>query len=95
MTQTTGGVNLPRKYLAEGYQASLDRQWDVKRTPGSQPGPELPFKELLQQQIERHVCLTLTLHYLFYFCSNMSELSSTVLILATITLANKLCNLAV
>ena len=93
MTQTTGGVNLPRTYLAEGCQASLDRQWDVKRTPGSQPGAELPFRELLQQQLKRHVCLTFTLQYYFsdrfisVTCQNCLVLYNLLL-----TITNKLIN---
>ena len=55
LTQTSGGSDLPRSYIAEGCQASLDQQWDIKRTPGVQPGAELSFKQLLQHQLSLHV----------------------------------------
>ena len=46
---------LPRSYLVEGCQATLDSGWDIRRTPGGQPGAELPLEDLLKQQIKEHV----------------------------------------
>ena len=48
-------ANLPRSYLVEGYQAELDSQWNISKTPGEHVGAELPFKELLKNEIEEHV----------------------------------------
>lgn len=46
---------LPRSYLTGGCQANLDAKWEIKKTPGEHPGAEMPFKELLQQEIEERV----------------------------------------
>lgn len=61
LTQTSSGSDLPRSYIAEGCQASLDKQWDIKRTPGDQPGAELSFKQLLQRQLKLHVMFYITI----------------------------------
>ena len=45
----------PRSYLVEGCQAELDSQWNISKTPGEHAGAELPFKELLKNEIEEHV----------------------------------------
>lgn len=44
---------LPRSYLTGGCQANLDAKWET--SSGEHPGAELPFKELLQQEIEERV----------------------------------------
>ena len=49
---------LPRSYLVEGCQATIDSRWNIRKTPGDQPGAELPFEDLLKQQIEEHVSKT-------------------------------------
>lgn len=46
---------LPRTYLIEGCQATLDARWGITKTPGDQPGAELPLQDLLKQEIEEHV----------------------------------------
>lgn len=46
---------LPRSYLVEGCQATFDSHWQITKTPGNQPGAELPFKDLLKKELEEHV----------------------------------------
>lgn len=46
---------LPRSYLVEACQQSLDDKWDVTRTPGECPGAELPFKVLLEKELRKYV----------------------------------------
>jgi len=41
---------LPRSYLIEACQQSIDDKWDVTRTPGECPGAELPFKVLFEKK---------------------------------------------
>ena len=52
---TQNDNNLPRSYLLEDCQASVDDQWKITKTPGNNPGAELPLKDLLEQEIEKHV----------------------------------------
>ena len=52
---------LPRSYLIEACQQSLDDKWDVTRTPGECPEAELPFKVLLEKEfkkmyVQRTIC---------------------------------------
>jgi len=48
--------SLPRSYLVEGCQATVDDGWKITaKTPGNNPGAELPLKDLLEQEIEMHV----------------------------------------
>ena len=49
--------DLPRPYLIEHHQKEIDKRWSEKitHTPGTHPGAELPFKELLRHQIAKHV----------------------------------------
>ena len=48
--------SLPRSYLVEGCQATLDERWKITaKTPGNNPGPELQHKDLFEQEIEKHV----------------------------------------
>lgn len=45
--------SLPRTYLVEG---TLDDRWKITaKTPGNNPGAELPLRDLLEQEIEKHV----------------------------------------
>ena len=37
---------LPRSYLVEGCQATYDESWSISKTPGDQPGAELPLDDL-------------------------------------------------
>ena len=46
---------LPRSYLIEACQQSLDDKWNVTRTPGECPGAELPFKVLLEKELRKNV----------------------------------------
>ena len=46
---------LPRAYLVEGCQATLDESWSISKTPGDQPGAELSLEDLLTQKIQEHV----------------------------------------
>ena len=48
---------LPLPYLVEGHQKEIDKDWSeqMTRTPGTHPGAELPFKELLSHEIAKHV----------------------------------------
>lgn len=48
-------ASLPKSYLVEGCIKSLNRTWEVRKTPGQSEGAELPFKELLQLQIQKLV----------------------------------------
>ena len=47
--------SLPRVHLVESCSKFMDSQWDVKRTPGTSPGAELPLKLLLEKEIQQHV----------------------------------------
>ena len=47
--------SLPRSYLVEGCQATVDERWKITKTPGNNPGAELPLKDLFEQEIEKHV----------------------------------------
>ena len=48
--------SLPRSYLVEGCQATVDERWKITdKTPGNNPDAELPLKDLLEQEIEKHV----------------------------------------
>ena len=47
--------SLPRSYLVEGCQATIDSRWKIRKTPGDQPGAELPLEDLLKQQIDEDV----------------------------------------
>ena len=48
--------SLPRSYLVEGCQATVDERWKITaKTPENNPGAELPLKDLLEQKIEKHV----------------------------------------
>jgi len=46
---------LPRSYLVEGCQATLDELWSISKTPSDQPGAELPLEDLIKQEIQEHV----------------------------------------
>lgn len=46
---------LPRSYLVEACQQSLDDKWDVTRTPGECPGAEISFKVLLENELRKYV----------------------------------------
>ena len=48
--------SLPRSYLVEGCQGTVDERWKITaKTPGNNQGAELPLKDLLEQKIEKHV----------------------------------------
>ena len=47
--------NLPRSYLVEACQQSLDDEWNITKTPGMCPGAELPFKDLLEKELRKQV----------------------------------------
>ena len=47
--------NLPRSYLIEACQQSLDDEWNITKTPGMCPGAELPFKDLLEKELRKQV----------------------------------------
>ncbi|KAK3753656.1 hypothetical protein QZH41_011267 [Actinostola sp. cb2023] len=51
LTQVVGGEQLPRSYLVEGCTKFLDSKLDLLKTPGTCPGAELPFKDLLEMEI--------------------------------------------
>ena len=52
----TNHNSLSRSYLVEGWQAAVDEQGKITaKTPGNNPGAELPLKDLLEQEIEKHV----------------------------------------
>lgn len=36
-------------------QATLDELWSISKTPGDQPGAELPLEDLIRQKIQEHV----------------------------------------
>ena len=44
-------TSLPRTLLIETCPKQMDSQWEIKRTPGSAPGAELPLKLLLEKEI--------------------------------------------
>ncbi|XP_068706028.1 uncharacterized protein [Montipora foliosa] len=46
---------LSRSYLVEGCQATLDSTCNMHKTPGNQPGAELPLEDLLKEQIEERL----------------------------------------
>lgn len=46
--------NLPRSYLFEACQQSLDDEWNTK-TLGVCPGAELPFKDLLEKELRKQM----------------------------------------
>ena len=46
---------LPRSYLVEACQKSLDGDWNITRTQGECPGAELPFQDLLEKELKKHV----------------------------------------
>ena len=50
---------LPRPYLVERQQKEIDKTWSeqITHTPGTHPGAELPFKELLRHEIAKHVSI--------------------------------------
>ena len=47
--------SLPRTHLLENCTKAMDEKWDIKRTPGTAQGAELPFKVLLEKEIREHV----------------------------------------
>ena len=48
--------SLPRSYLVEGCQDTVDERWKITaKTPGNNPDAEMPLKDLLEQEIEKHV----------------------------------------
>lgn len=47
--------SLPRTHLVETCTKLMDSQWDIKRTPGTSQGAELPLKLLLEKEIRQHV----------------------------------------
>lgn len=49
--------SLPRTYMVEACQKVVDHSTatKVERTPGEQPGAELPLKPLLEAQIRNYV----------------------------------------
>ena len=47
--------SLPRTHLVETCTKLVDSQWDIKRTPGTAQGAELPLKLLLEKEIKQHV----------------------------------------
>ena len=49
---------LPRSYLVQGCQGTIDSSWDIRKAPGDQPGAELAFEDLLKQQLEEYVSET-------------------------------------
>ena len=65
LTQTEGGRDLPRSYLTQGCQASLDSVWNVTWTSRTSPGAELSFKYLLKLQLQRHVNYLIKHHFQF------------------------------
>ena len=50
--------SLPRTHLLESCTKAMDEKWDIKRTPGTAQGAELPFKVLLEKEIREHVSNT-------------------------------------
>ena len=69
--------SLPRTYLVEGCQASLDSKWKTTRAPGDNPGAELPFKDLLKQEVEKHVSFNNSIR-IRYNDSSTGTLSNTI-----------------
>lgn len=59
--------SLPRSYLVEACQKSLDSKWEITRTPGECPGAELPFKLLLEKELRAHVSRVI------FFCQCKSQ----------------------
>ena len=53
-------TSLPRTHLIETCAKQMDSQWEIKRTPGSVPGAELPLKLLLEKEIRQHVHVSAT-----------------------------------
>ena len=53
--------NFPRSYIVEGCVKSMNRHWNVTKTPGICAGAELPFKMLLEKEIEKLVSLITSL----------------------------------
>ena len=51
-------TSLPRTHLLETCAKQMDSQWEIKRTPGSAPGAELPLKLLLEKEIRQHVSVS-------------------------------------
>ena len=47
--------SLPRTHLLESCTKAMDKKWDIKRTPGTAQGAELPFKVLLEKEIREQV----------------------------------------
>ena len=47
--------SLPRTHLVETCTKLMDSQWDIRRTPGTAQGAELPLKLLLEKEIKQHV----------------------------------------
>ncbi|KAJ7383407.1 hypothetical protein OS493_028083 [Desmophyllum pertusum] len=47
--------SLPRTHLLETCTKLMDSQWDIKRTPGTSQGAELPLKLLLEKEIRQHL----------------------------------------
>ena len=63
---------LPRSYLIEACQQSLDDKWKVTRTPGECPGAELPFKVLLEKELRKNVStkdnlLGIFIYFFFFY----------------------------
>lgn len=50
--------SLPRTHLIETCAKQMDSQWEIKRTPGSAPGAELPLKLLQEKEIRQHVSVS-------------------------------------
>ena len=53
LRQLTG--DMPKTYLVEECQKDLNAEWEIRRTPGDSPGAELPIRQLLQEEIKKHV----------------------------------------
>lgn len=47
--------SLPRTHHVESCTKAMDGKWDIKRTPGTAQGAELPLKVLLEREIREHV----------------------------------------
>ena len=47
--------SLPRTHLLESCTKAMDEKWDIKQTPGTAQGAELPFKVLLEKEIREQV----------------------------------------
>ena len=50
--------SLPRTHEIESCAKALNREWDIKRTPGEAHGAELPFPLLLRKEITDYVSYT-------------------------------------